>query len=167
MAELLKLQGLEGLLSTLRGLPVEVRGKVLRTGLRKGGNIIRDEARQRVAKASGFLASEIVLRRANAKNRRKAGVGTDGEYYTVGVRVGRKAKYANTKRNQRKRRVGRLYEQSGWAYYWRFLEFGSKKMAAKPFLTPAAEARGPQAAQVIINETRTAIDRALKRQGWK
>jgi len=166
MAEDLQLHGLKGLLTTLRGLPDEVRGKPLRTGMRKGGNIIRDEARNRVVKHSGFLASEIVVRRANARNRRRAGVGKDGEYFTVGVRVGRKAKYSNTKRNQRLRRVGKVYETTGWAHYWRHVEFGTKKMAAKPFLTPSAEARGPQAAQAIINETWIAITRALKRQGW-
>lgn len=166
MAEDLVLHGLKGLLDTLRGLPDDVRGKPLRTGMRKAGNIIRDEARNRVAKRSGFLAGEIVVRRANAKNRRRAGVGTDGEYFTVGVRVGRKAKYSNTKRNQRMRRVGKVYETTGWAHYWRHLEFGTKKMAAKPFLTPSAEARGPEAAQAIINGTWIAITRALKRKGW-
>ena len=166
MAEELQLHGMKGLLTTLRGLPDEVRGKPLRTGMRKGGNIIRDEARHRVVRHSGFLASEIVVRRANSKNRRRAGVGKDGEYFTVGVRVGRKAKYSNTRRNQRLRRVGKVYETTGWAHYWRHVEFGTKKMAAKPFLTPAAEARGPQAAQAIINETWMAITRALKRKGW-
>jgi HK97 gp10 family phage protein len=65
------------------------------------------------------------------------------------------------------RRVGKLYEQSGWAYYWRHLEFGTKKMAAKRFLTPAAEAKGPQAAQVIIDETLAAMDKLMKARGWK
>lgn len=53
------------------------------------------------------------MRRANAKNRRKAGVGTDGEYYTVGVCTGKRLKYANTKRKRRMRRAGKLYEHSG------------------------------------------------------
>ncbi|MNV89190.1 hypothetical protein D3C71_1834640 [compost metagenome] len=57
--------------------------------------------------------------------------------------------------------------QAGWASYWRYLEFGTKKMAAKPFLTPAAEANGPQAAQLIVDQTRAAIDRVMKARGWK
>ena len=167
MADTLQIHGLAGLLASLRELPKAVQGKPLQVGMRKAGNVIRNEARQRVIRDTGFLASQIVVRRANAKNRRKAGVGAGGEYFTVGVRTGKKVRYANTKRNRRKRRVGKLYEQSGWAYYWRFLEFGTKKMAPKPFLTPAAEARGPEAAQVLIDETRKALDDQLKREGWK
>ncbi|WP_312327929.1 HK97-gp10 family putative phage morphogenesis protein [Stenotrophomonas sp.] len=161
------MDGLDGLLQSLRQLPKELQGKPLRTGMRKGGNLIRDEARRRAPRASGFLAQQIVVRRASAKDRRKAGVGPGGEYFTVGVRTGKKVKYANTKRNRRQGRVGKLYEQSGWAHYWRFLEFGTKNMRARPFLTPAAEARGPQTAQVVIDETRTAIDKIMKARGWK
>jgi len=167
MANELQIHGLAGLLASLRELPKAIQGKPLQAGMRKAGNLIRNDARQRVPRASGFLATQIVVRRANAKNRRKAGVGNGGEYYTVGVRTGKKVRYANTKRNRRMRRAGKVYEQSGWAYYWRHLEFGTKKMAAKPFLTPAAEAQGPRAAQVLIEETRKALDVQLKRQGWK
>lgn len=167
MAESVRVDGLEGLLQSLRQLPKELQGKPLQSGMRKGGNLIRDEARRRAPRASGFLAKQIVVRRAAAKDRRKAGVGPGGEYFTVGVRTGKTVKYANTKRNRRQGRVGKLYEQSGWAYYWRFLEFGTKNMRAKPFLTPAAEARGPQAAQVMIDETRNAIDKIMKTRGWK
>lgn len=167
MGEQIRIDGLDFLLQSLRQLPKELQGKPLQTGMRKGGNLIRDEARRRAPRASGFLAQQIVVRRAAAKDRRKAGVGAGGEYFTVGVRTGKKVKYANTKRNRRQGRVGKLYEQSGWAHYWRFLEFGTKNMRARPFLTPAAEARGPQAAQVMIDETRTAIDKIMKARGWK
>lgn len=167
MAESVRVDGLDGLLRSLRQLPRELQGKPLQTGMRKGGNLIRDEARRRAPRASGFLTQQIVVRRAAAKERRKAGVGAGGEYFTVGVRTGKKVKYANTKRNRRQGRAGKLYEQSGWAYYWRFLEFGTKNMRAKPFLTPAAEARGPQAAQMMIDETRNAIDKIMKARGWK
>ena len=167
MAEALEIRGLDGLLASLRELPKQLQGKAVQAGMRKGGNIIRDDARARVARDTGLLASQIVVRRASAKSRRKAGVGQGGEYYTVGVRTGKKVKYANTKRNRRQGRVGKLYEQRGWAHYWRFLEFGTKKMRSRPFLTPAAEARGPQAAQVTIDETRNAIDKIMKARGWK
>lgn len=164
MAEHIGINGLEGLLKTLKNLPKEIRGKPLQSGMRKAGNVIRDEARSRVVRSTGFLATQIVVRRANARNARRAGA---AEYFTVGVKTGKKKKYANTRRNKRQRRVGKVYVESGWGYYWRFLEFGTKKMAAKPFLTPAAEARGPEAAQVMIDETRKAIDKSVKRMGWR
>ena len=97
--------GLDGLLRSLREAPKAVRGRVVQAGMRKGGNVIRDEARRRAPKASGFMASQIVTRRANARNRARAGVGQGGEYFTVGVKTGRRRKYANTKRNRRRGRV--------------------------------------------------------------
>ncbi|WP_293716493.1 HK97-gp10 family putative phage morphogenesis protein [Stenotrophomonas sp. UBA7606] len=167
MAERIEIEGLDGLLKSLRGLPKAVQGKPLQAGMRAGGNLIRDEARRRAPKASGAMARRIVTRRANAKNRRKAGVGEGGEYYTVGVMLGQRRKYANTKRNQRMRRVGKSYRPASDVYYWRFKEFGTKKMPAEPFLTPAGEAKGPEAAQVVIDATWKAIDKYTKETGWR
>ncbi|HHA2671277.1 TPA: HK97-gp10 family putative phage morphogenesis protein [Stenotrophomonas maltophilia] len=167
MAEQVSIQGLDGLLRSLREAPKAIQGRAVQAGMRKGGNVIRDDARRRAPKESGFMASQIVTRRANAKSRQRAVVGQGGEYFTVGVKTGRRRKYANTKRNRRRGRVGKLYEEAGWAYYWRFVEFGTKKMRASPFLTPAGEAKAPEAAQVIINETWAALDRQLKKDGWK
>ena len=167
MADQISIEGLEGLLRSLRDMPKAIQGRVVQTGMRKGGNIIRDDARRRAPRQSGFMASQIVTRRANARSRQRAGVGAGGEYFTVGVKTGRRRKYANTKRNRRNGRVGRTYEEAGWAYYWRFVEFGTKKIRASPFLTPAGEAKGPEAAQVVINETWAALDKQLKKDGWR
>ncbi|AIL09782.1 HK97-gp10 family putative phage morphogenesis protein [Stenotrophomonas maltophilia] len=167
MAEQVKIDGLDGLLRSLREAPKAIQGRAVQAGMRKGGNVIRDDARRRAPRSSGFMVSQIVTRRANTKSRQRAGVGQGGEYFTVGVKTGRRRKYANTKRNRRRGRVGKVYEEAGWAYYWRFKEFGTRKMRAEPFLTPAGEAKGPEAAQVIINETWSALDRQLKKGGWK
>ncbi|EPG2416581.1 HK97-gp10 family putative phage morphogenesis protein [Stenotrophomonas maltophilia] len=167
MAEQVSIQGLDGLLRSLREAPKAIQGRAVQAGMRKGGNVIRDDARRRAPKESGFMASQIVTRRANSRSRQRAGVGQGGEYFTVGVKTGRRRKYANTKRNRRRGRVGKVYEEAGWAYYWRFVEFGTKKMRASPFLTPAGEAKGPEAAQVIINETWAALDKQLKKGGWR
>ena len=35
------------------------------------------------------------------------------------------------------------------AWYWRFVEFGTRKMAARPFLRPALESRRRQAVDAI------------------
>lgn len=167
MADQISIQGLEGLLRSLREASKAMQGRAVQAGMRKGGNIIRDDARRRAPRASGFMASQIVTRRADAKTRQRAGVGQGGEYFTVGVKTGRRRKFANTKRNRRNGRAGKVYEETGWAYYWRFVEFGTKRMRASPFLTPAGEAKGPEAAQVVIDETWAALDKQLKKDGWR
>lgn len=167
MAETVRIEGLDGLLASLRAMPAELVGKAsgpVQFGMRKGGNLIRDEARQRAPKATGFMASQIVTKRMSAKLARRVGA---NEYFTVGVKLGKKKKFSNTKRNRRKQRVGGLYETAGWAHYWRFLEFDTKFRKATPFLTPAAEARGPEAAAEIAKQIRVGIDRIAKKHGWK
>lgn len=42
-------------------------------------------------------------------------------------------------------------------FYWRFVEFGTSKMPAKPFLRPAFEQSKHQAAKAIIHTLRTEI----------
>lgn len=169
MVEMTRIQGLEGLLETLERMPPElIKGarSPVAFGLRRGGNVIRDQARINAPKRSGFMAKQIVTRRATARERRKAQSATGAnEYFTVGVRVVRK-RYANTTRNRGLGRAGKAYETDGWAYYWRMVEFGTKRMAAQPFLTPAGEAKGPEAAKVVAEQIREGIDRIAKRHGW-
>ena len=60
------------------------------------------------------------------------------QVFFVAVRHGKKY------RNQGKR--GNLSQD---AWYWRFLEFGTRKMAARPFLRPALESRRREAVDAI------------------
>lgn len=170
MPDITRIEGLEGLLQTLERMPPElIKGarSPVAFGLRRGANVIRDQARINAPKRSGFMAKQIATRRANARQRRKAKAATGAdEYFTVGI-APRRGKYSNTRRNRGLGRVGKSYEFDGWAYYWKFLEFGTKRMPAQPFLTPAGEAKGPEAAKVVAENIREGIDRIAKRHGWK
>lgn len=44
------------------------------------------------------------------------------------------------------------------AWYARLLEFGTSKMAAKPFIRPAYEAKRQEAGQVVINTIQQAVN---------
>lgn len=169
MAEIKHLEGLDGLLATLREMPPElIKGarSPVAYGLRRGANVIRDYARSTAPRRTGFMASQIATRRANARQRRKAKAATGAdEYFTVGI-APRRGRYSNTRRNRGLGRVGKTYEFDGWAYYWKFIEFGTRHRGATPFLSPAGEAKGPEAAQITIKEIRNGIDRIIKKHGW-
>lgn len=169
MPEITRIEGLDVLLETLRRMPPElIKGarSPVAFGMRRGANVIRDDARSRAPKASGEMAKSIATRRANARQRRKAKSATGAdEYFTVGI-APRRGRYSNTRRNRGQGRVGKSYDFDGWTYYWKFLEFGTYKMAARPFLSPAGEAKGPEAAKVIAENIREGIDRIAKRHGW-
>ncbi|MGV8944664.1 HK97-gp10 family putative phage morphogenesis protein [Thermomonas sp.] len=155
-------EGLEGVLDALKNLPAEVGAKgggPAKAALRKGANVIRDQAIANAPRATGFMASQI----ATSRDSKPQMVGAT-EHFWVGVKRGKAKRYANTKRNRGKQRAGKTYSTAGNAYYWRFLEFGSEKMKEpKPFLRPAFESRKEDALNAIVAELRAGIDRAAKK----
>ena len=160
-SELTTIRGLDGLLDALMALPPEVASKnggPARVALAKGARVIRDDARLRAPVGkTGNLKKNIVMKRDSNPQRSGA-----NERYTVGVRGGAK-NYANTKRNVRKGRAGKEYKTDGNTYYWRFKEFGTKKMPADPFLRPAFESKKEEALNVIASTLASGIERAAKK----
>ncbi len=161
MAAEIELQGLAELSAALKQLPRELssrNGGPLRAALAQAAKVIRDQAQAMAPQDSGLLKREIRMVRA----RDPGSVGAN-EQYLVGVRRGKRIKYADTRENRRKRRVGKKYQDPGRAYYWRFLEFGTERMAARPFLRPAFEAKKEEAAMRFRDSLREGIQRAVKK----
>jgi HK97 gp10 family phage protein len=104
---------------------------------------------------TGNLRDNIV-----AARRRKSPPGTEGYY--IEVRRKRR-KYANTRANRRKKRAGMSYETMGEAYYGMFVELGTAKMPAQPFLRPAFESKKVEAVETFRVEFAKAIDAAAKK----
>ena len=44
-------------------------------------------------------------------------------------------------------------------FYWRFQEFGTTKMKARPFLSPAAESKGNEAIKTFMNSVIPQIEK--------
>lgn len=156
----LKVEGLAELAKALSELPQELSGKnggPLRKAIGRAAVVIRDEARRRAPVRSGVLRENIV-----AARHRKSKQGNEG--YFVEVRR-KKRRYANTKANRQKGRVGGVYSYAGEAYYGMMVELGTKHMRARPFLRPAFEAKKVEAAEVFRAEFAKAIAAAAKKVG--
>jgi HK97 gp10 family phage protein len=108
-----------------------------------GAKLFQEEAQARVPVKTGRVKKNIIIKRAEEKSD-----GNKRQTYLVLVRGG-SGNYGNTKLNRRKNRVGKSYDTDGDAFYWRFLEFGTSKMAARPFMRPAYEARRARAIDVM------------------
>ena len=164
MGSSVHVDGLDGVLERLRALPPELGSKgggPARVALAKGARLIRDQSIANAPRATGLLKDNIIM----VRDRKPNLIGAS-EAYSVGVR--RKAKrYSNTKRNRGKGRAGKTYMVEGTAFYWMFLEFGTEKMAARPFLRPAFESRKEEALAVITAELNAGIDRAVKKLGGR
>lgn len=153
-----RVEGLGELLKTLEALPREIvsqRGGPVRSGLRKAALVLRDQARANIDRIvsepnegptytpTDTLKNALIVTRDPRPQR--AGI-SKGERFLLRVRR-RDAYPDGTKANL----VGGV------------LEFGSEKMQAKPWLRPVLPQKGQEAIRVFIQETRKAIDRAVKR----
>ena len=97
------------LIETLQKFPKNIQKNVMVGAVRAGANVIRDEARRKVPIKTGTLKKSIVS-------------------------IQRKAKQGEIKFSVTPSKGGK---NSGW--YAHFVEFGTSKMTAKPFMRPAFE----------------------------
>jgi len=88
-----------------------------------------------------------------------------GVVMRVGV-MGGAAQYAHTKANVRKGRAGKTYatggdkgNPGGDTWYWRFLEFGTSKMRAQPFLQRALADNVDAVTTVALGDLTKTLDR--------
>jgi HK97 gp10 family phage protein len=144
-----KVRGVPELQALLKSIPDKLRRRALRNALAAGARVVRDEARQRApvlvnAMKAPFRTPGTVKRAITVRTSKVARRSGD-----VGVFVNvRPLKSGVTKAF--KQATGRRGSQNPKdPFYWRWLEFGTAKMAARPFLTPAAK-RLSDALQVFI-----------------
>lgn len=150
MAELQHVAGLRELQQALAQLPIRVARNALRGAVNAGATVIRREAVQRAPVRTGKMRRAIYQKHAPEKS------GLMQATYLVGVRSG-KAERAVTKRVRRGGKVLTVTLDRD-AYYWRFLEFGTSKMAARPFLRPAFEVKKYDAVARIKEYLATRIE---------
>ena len=148
-----KVEGLQELDRQLRALPERVAGNALATAVSAGARVIRNEAMARAPVDTGALKSQIFTKRLRSPS-------PSEKMSIVGVRSGL-AKYANTKRNVRSGKAGKTYKTDGKTFYWKFIEFGTSKMAAKPFLRPAFDAKEQDAVLAITEKLDERIQKAI------
>lgn len=127
-----KIEGFDDLARKLRALVPAMRKRVLRNALAAGARVVRDDAKRNAPVLSSAMKAPYrkpgtlkgAIRVRTSKTARRAG--------DVGVFV-----------NVKPAKGGERGAQSrNDPYYWRFLEFGTRKMSARSFLKPAASKLG-------------------------
>ena len=143
--------GIDELKKALAALPGKLRRKVLVKALRAGAREVQKSARAAVPvlatpnayRTKGLLKRKISVR--VSKESRRAG--------DVGV-------FVNVKPAPKGQRGAKSKLDP---FYWRFVQFGTKKMTAKPFMEAGADAL-PQALAAFEREAVPAIE-ALNTRG--
>lgn len=163
------IQGVEALSAKLKVISDDLKFKGGRFALRKAANLVRDAAKKNSAKlddpkTAANIEKNIAVRWSNRTFKR-----TGNLVFRVGVLGGARS-YANTTQNRRQRRVGKTYltdgasgNPGGDTFHWRFLEFGTSRSRAQPFMRRSLSENINQATAEFVNQYDKALVRALKR----
>lgn len=148
-----RVEGLTELRKALLELPKELQRGPLRSAVSAGAKVIQQQAIANAPEDTG------VLKRAIYRTRSRSGSSPVQEMHVVGWRSGWKYQARRTKK-------GKLTTNRD-AWYGRFIEFGTSKMAARPFLRPAFDTTKERAVVAIVEKLRAAIARAAAKLSWK
>lgn len=140
-----KVTGLRELHEALRQLPKEVEGPPLYAALRAAAAPMKKDAVAAVPKDTHLIEKRITVARSKINN------GKQG-LYGIYMRV-KPIKAARLKK------LGK-YDVKNDPFYWRFVEFGTSKMPARPFLRPAFEANKDKAVTIIRDKLKVTIAKA-------
>lgn len=167
--------GLPDLKTAMQALPEKIRRKVLIKALRAGAKVVLQAARQAVpvmAQPNPYRTPGLVKKRLTVRTSKTARqAGNVGVFVNVKPAEGAKYRTTNVRRvaglkiadRQLKKASQRGAKSKLDPYYWRWLEFGTKKMTARPFIQPAAD-KLPEALAAFESVAVPAIE-ALNRPG--
>ena len=157
--EVVQIHGLKELGQKLNAITGQLTNKggggPLLLALRRMGAKIQKEAKSRVPVDTGTLKDNIIVTRIKKSDRVN---GQEGVQVTVRAKA---KKYVDNARNRKSGRVGGEYNSYGPLFYARFLEFGTSKYGATPFLTPAFESSKGELPGMFQRELTRAIDEAV------
>lgn len=160
MARRIEVRGMENFTANLEAIENAARGKVLRTALRAGANKIRDQARMNALREDDPTTKEAIYKNVAVAFGKKETQSTGNMTMRVGV-LGGAGRVSLRKDKVTGQRTVNPNDSNpgGDTRYWRMLEFGTKNMAAKPFLRPAMN----QAAETAVNAFVTSLNRGIAR----
>jgi len=164
-----KINGLDALLAKFDSITYDVKRKGGRSSLRKAAAIISAKVVEGARRVDDSGTAENISKNISIRWNGNLFKHTGDLGFRVGV-LGGARQYANTRENVRSGKAGKTYQTlgskvnpGGDTWYWRFVEFGTSHVAARPFMRPALAESISQVTTVFISEYEKAIDRAIKR----
>lgn len=143
-----EVKGLSELQSKLEGMQTKMAKRGIRAALKAGGNVIRNAMMMLAPKATGFLASHFGT---------KVSIRRDSLAGTAFIGPQGKMDYPALNGASGPLRLGQKARRIAVATVARFLEFGTRKMGAKPFMTQAFEGYKDTALEAMTEELREAV----------
>ena len=173
-----KIEGVEALSAKLKSVGHEIQYKGGRFALRKSANLVAADARMNALRlddpeTANKIAKNVAVRWGSRRFKR-----TGDLMFRVGILGGAKPSTSRAAEYSRRRRrkagvrsladLGELVGKGkgnpgGDTWYWRLLEFGTRKMPAQRFMRPALKENSVSAIREFVKHASKAIDRAVNR----
>jgi len=158
------IKGADQIINRMHVLPDKLQQRIGRKSARRAMVPVRNAAREAARKFDDPATKTAVFRNVYIQQSSRQSRNVGGVVMRVGILGGAK-RYADTRQNRRAGRVGASYatggdkgNPGGDTFYWRFLEFGTEKMAARPFLRPALERNAQAVTDLLITNVNRDLD---------
>ncbi|PWD85804.1 HK97-gp10 family putative phage morphogenesis protein [Ignatzschineria cameli] len=143
-----RITGIKELKEKLKSVSDDMINKGGRSALRSAANVIRKEAKERAERLDDPNTPERIADNVVVRWDRKTFRKTGNPAFKVGILGG-------AKKDSKKKGRG------GDTFYWRFLEFGTAKMPAKPFMRPAIDTKQKEAIDKFVEAYKKQLDKVL------
>jgi HK97 gp10 family phage protein len=140
------------IIDSIAKLPDKVQKKSATKATRKAMQIVRKAAVENAKAIDDKATGRAIWKNITVQNSPRQGKRVGGVVMRVGVRGG--ARKPDTKTGNR----------GGDTWYWRFLEFGTAKMRARPFLARALAANAQAVGDATAKELSAELDKEIKTQ---
>ncbi|WP_405468601.1 HK97-gp10 family putative phage morphogenesis protein [Morganella morganii] len=148
--------GLSELSRKMQDLERKVSGRIARRAMNNGAGVLKKEVRQRVpvlGKSTDRRKRGTVKRNIRSKTK----IQRNGQVITrIWVKSLPDKKVKAFKQTTGKKAALNPDDP----FYWWFVEFGTSKMAARPFMRPGFEAKKEAAAEVVVRTLKEETEKA-------
>lgn len=139
MAETFKIEGADAIIRRMKDLDKRVQGKIVVKGAREGAKEFLKAARENAKRFDDPRTARQLWKAIKVKKAKRSDLKTGN--YDAGMLV---------------------YVKGNEYYYWYFLEFGTSKMRAQPFMRPAFDENWKVALQTTTRTISAQLDKAVE-----
>lgn len=138
--------GLDELEKKMKAVTFDAKKKGGRFALRKAAQVIRDDARKRASRVDNPATQSSIPGAITERWNGRLFKRTENLGFRIGVKGGAK-----------------VSDDPSDTGHWRYVEFGTSRMAAQPFMRPALSENVGEATTEFAKQYKKALDRAIKK----